>query len=144
MTEKKKSQRKVSIKKAPPEYCTAVSAKMLTEDQEQVKVIDWCHAHPDRRLGLIYHIPNGGKRHIGTAVKMKAAGVKAGVPDLFLPVAIGCFHGLYLEMKALKGGTISKEQKIWIDCLQKEGYQVVVAKGHQMAIGAIEGYLERV
>jgi VRR-NUC domain len=115
---------------------------MLTEEEEQIKVINWCHAHSDPRLAMIYHIPNGGKRHIGTAVKMKAAGLKAGVPDLFLPLAIGGFHGLYIEMKAAKGGSLSTEQKIWIDCLREQGYQVVVAKGCEMAIGAIQGYLE--
>ena len=38
--------------------------------------------HP--QLALIFAIPNGGKRHIGTARKLKAEGVRSGVPDIFL------------------------------------------------------------
>ena len=44
-------------------------------------------------LVLLYHIPNGGKRDAQTAISLKRQGVKAGVPDLHLPVARGGYHG---------------------------------------------------
>lgn len=50
-------------------------------------------------LALLYHIPNGGKRDAKTATILKRQGVKAGVPDLHLPVARGGYHGLYIELK---------------------------------------------
>ena len=52
-------------------------------------------------LELMYAIPNGGKRHIHTAVVLKQTGVKSGVPDIFLPVRRGK-HGLFIEMKRKK------------------------------------------
>jgi hypothetical protein len=47
---------------------------------------------------LRHAIPNSGRRACGTAVKLKKDRVRPGVPDLFLPAAIGGFHGLYVEM----------------------------------------------
>jgi hypothetical protein len=38
---------------------------------------------------------------MGTAVKLQKEGVRPGVPALFLSVALGGFHGLYVEMKRL-------------------------------------------
>ena len=38
---------------------------------------------------LIYHVPNGGHRHKKVAEKLKDQGVKAGIPDLVLPMARG-------------------------------------------------------
>ena len=38
---------------------------------------------------LLFHVPNGGKRNAAEAAHLKRQGVKAGVPDLFLPVARG-------------------------------------------------------
>lgn len=116
---------------------------IATEHEEQVTVIDWCEAmsrmHPN--LNLIYAIPNAGKRSLAIGAKMKREGLKSGVPDLFLPVARKGYHGLYIEMKRRKGGSVSKEQKDWIRDLTEEGYQVLVCKGADEAIKAICDYL---
>ena len=37
----------------------------------------------------MFRIPNGGSRHPAEAARLKAQGVKAGVPDLCIPVARG-------------------------------------------------------
>ena len=52
------------------------------EHQEQKTLIKWCEykGHP---YNLIFAIPNGGQRHKAVAAKLKAEGVKSGVPDLF-------------------------------------------------------------
>ena len=56
------------------------------EDAEQRIIFQWAAmetaAHPE--LGLLYAIPNGGKRAIKTAIALKAQGVKSGVPDMCL------------------------------------------------------------
>ena len=56
-----------------------------TEHTEQVALFDWARANEPRhlQLGLLFAIPNGGKRHVGTGRKLKAEGVKSGVPDIF-------------------------------------------------------------
>ena len=51
-------------------------------------------------VDLLYHIPNGGRRDAKEAAHLKRQGVRAGVPDLCLPVPRGGFHGLYIELKA--------------------------------------------
>ena len=79
------------------------------EDAEQRVIFQWAAmetaACPE--LWLLYAIPNGGKRAIKTAIALKAQGVKSGVPDMCLPVARGGYHGLYIELKRQKGGTVS-------------------------------------
>jgi len=65
---------------------------------------EWLHA-----------IPNGGKRNIVTAVKLKKEGVKPGIADLFLPIPMEhkgkIYHGLYVEVKVANRGRLSKDQK---------------------------------
>jgi len=121
--------------------------KVPTESQEQKALIQWCNAQSmGSKLNgarYIFAIPNGGKRNIITAVNMKAEGVKAGVPDLFLPVPMGRFHGLFIEMKRKKGGTVSNEQE---DCgflLGSLGYMVMVCRGADEAEKTITEYLSQ-
>ncbi len=112
------------------------------EGTEQETVINWCECmafrYPD--LSLIYHIPNGGKRGKAEAARMKRQGVKAGVPDLCLPVPRSGFHVLYIEMKFGKGRT-SEEQDKWIDNLTAQGYCCVVCFGADAAIHTICEYM---
>lgn len=115
----------------------------MSEHTEQAALIDWAERLTPRlpELGLLYAIANagaGGQR--GQAGKMKAEGVKRGVPDLCLPVARGGYHGLYIELKAT-GGTLSAEQKQWIAGLRGGGYCAEVCVGTVAAAEAIERYL---
>ena len=92
-------------------------------------------------LEMLFHIPNGGDRHPAVASKMKAEGVKKGVPDLCLPVARCGYHGLFIELKRQKGGTISPEQKAWIQALNGQGYRAEVCKGAAEAWDVIQEYM---
>ncbi|PHV69234.1 nuclease [Sporanaerobium hydrogeniformans] len=116
---------------------------MGTESQEQMVVFRWAAYEGVRRqeLKLLYHVPNGGKRDIGTAKRLKIEGVKAGVPDICLPVSRGGYHGLYIELKVGKNKP-TVLQREWIENLKKEGYFVEVCYGSQEAIKAIESYLQ--
>jgi hypothetical protein len=109
----------------------------MTESQEQRTVVEWA-----AWKGLpIFAIPNGGKREIHTATRLKAEGVRAGVPDLFLPIASQGFHGLFVEMKRADGGTVSAKQQEWLDLLNANGYRAVVCHGADEAIEQIGRYL---
>lgn len=114
----------------------------MTEHEHQVMLMEWIRwntrHHPCLRL--MYAVPNGSFRHIGTAKRLKDEGVKAGVPDLALPVARGGYHGLYIEMKSEKG-RLSSEQKQWIFDLNNEGYHAIVAVGWESAKNEIIDYL---
>ena len=67
------------------------------ESEEQICLFQWAQYQSGRypELELMYHIPNGGSRNKYEAANLKLQGVKAGVPDICLPVARGKFHGLY-------------------------------------------------
>jgi L-cysteine desulfidase len=110
-----------------------------TEHLEQVTLIAWYRR--TYKNELLVAIPNGGKRHIKTALAMKREGVSKGFPDIFLPVPNSQFHGLFIEMKRKKGGALSKEQKAWLEHLNSVGYQAVVCKGFLEAKEVIECYL---
>lgn len=113
------------------------------EEIEQEHVFLWAsmeeRAYPE--LAMLYAIPNGGKRAIKTAVALKKQGVKRGVPDMCLPVSRGGYHGLYIELKRQKGGTVSDEQREWIAALNTQGYKAIVCHGAEEAIEQIRGYL---
>ena len=82
-----------------------------SEATEQERVINWAtfYAKDFPELALLYHIPNGGSRNQLEAANLKRQGVKAGVPDLCLPVPRNGKHGLYVEMKWQKNKTTDKQ-----------------------------------
>lgn len=68
---------------------SAQRAPVPTESVEQQLLFRWTRFYVSKypELALLYHIPNGGSRRKSEAGRFKAEGVKAGVPDLFLPAA---------------------------------------------------------
>ncbi len=114
------------------------------EDTEQISVIEWAEWNAKRypELKLLHHIPNGGKRNAKEAARFKAMGVKAGVPDLFLPVPRAGYAGLYIEMKYGKNKTTEKQDE-WIAALRQQGYQVTVCYSAPEATAELECYLRQ-
>ena len=113
------------------------------EDNEQICLMQWAAAQSDKfpKLSLIFHIPNVGKRNACEAAQFKRMGVKAGVPDLFLPVPRGGCHGLFIELKAPRG-KVSDHQRGWLESLKASGYAVSVCYGCDEARRDILRYLE--
>ena len=99
-----------------------MSDLISSEHFEQRSFVMWFkQTYPSIR---IFAIPNGGARNINTARKLKCEGVSAGIPDLFIPA----WH-LWIEIKRVKGGRLSPEQKDWIEYLESVGYRVIVGYG---------------
>lgn len=90
---------------------------------------------------MMFHIPNGGKRGKAEAIRFKAEGVKAGVPDICLPVPRGEWHGLFIEMKRREGGSVSPEQTAWLEALMHAGYYTAICRGWEDAQRVIVAYL---
>ncbi len=113
------------------------------EDAEQITLFKWAQFSSGRfpELELMFHIPNGGKRDAREAARFKAMGVKAGIPDIFLPAPRGEYHGLFIELKA-PGGRPSAYQKSFLQALANQGYKAVVCFGWEEAAKAITEYLE--
>ena len=90
---------------------------------------------------LLFAVPNGGKRSRIQACILKGEGVRAGVPDLFLAVARGGYHGLFLELKTEKG-RISEAQLEMHARLAKQRYFVAVPRSVGEALEVIQQYLK--
>lgn len=114
-----------------------------TEEAEQAAVFEWAQLMQPQfpELADLFHIPNGGYRPIMTAAKLKAQGVKPGVPDLCLPVARGGYHGLWIELKRRRSGKVSPHQQDWLTELRFQGYRAEIAHGSEEACGIIYSYL---
>lgn len=110
-----------------------------TEEEEQAALFQYAEwqKHP---WNLLFAIPNGGKRSPKTGAMLKRTGTKAGIPDIFLPVARSPHYGLFIELKSLKG-RIQPHQQVWHENLRKEGYAVEVCRGCEDAVKAIKEYL---
>jgi hypothetical protein len=123
---------------------TRTNTPVPKEASEQKWLFQWAAnslgKHPE--LALMFHIPNEGKRSRTTGARMRQEGLKRGVPDIFLPVPRGGFHGLFIEMKRIKGSKTSDDQKGWLEALHRQGYQAFVCKGWCEAADRIEEYLE--
>ncbi len=113
-----------------------------SESEEQQTLFQWAELMLNRYppLALLYHVPNGGARSAATAGRLKAEGVKSGVPDLCLPAASGVYHGLYIEMK-VKPNKPTAEQVWWLERLNAAGFYAAVCYGWQEGADLIERYL---
>jgi hypothetical protein len=116
---------------------------MNLEHQHQKAVMQWANFQIGRypELGLLFAIPNGGARDPRVGAKLKAEGVKAGVPDLCLPVARGGFNALYLELKQGRNKA-TPEQLWWHESLRANGNAAFVVHGWESATQHIADYLE--
>lgn len=128
-----------------------------TEHEEQAALIRWASLNEwhEPRLAMLCAIPNGGVRAKATAGRLKAEGVRRGVPDLALFVpGIGkrpdhdggtgyMAAALFVELKRVKGGTVSREQRAMIDALNRQGYRAEVCRGWIEAARVIADYLGR-
>ena len=113
------------------------------EAAEQTTLLEWAMMQRGKypELQLLFHIPNGGSRNRLEAINLKKQGVKAGVPDLFLPVARGGKHGLFIELKYGKNKT-SENQDKWLSELERQGYKTAVCYGCEAAAETLVKYLK--
>lgn len=91
------------------------------------------------------HVPNGEFRDPRTARRLKAQGVKPGVPDVLIfesppnaPMAVGAA----LELKT-EDGRASRGQKDWLDALRLNLWEVAVVHGPDEAAAKLRewGYI---
>ena len=116
----------------------------MKEADIQKAIIKWSqqpkvrNTFPD--LKMLYHVPNERLCSGRQGMELKRMGVKKGVPDLVLPVPSNGFNGLYIELKTTTG-TLSEEQKWWLNELKIRGYMAVVCYGFEEAINVLICYL---
>lgn len=99
------------------------------EADEQRLFVKRFRLDPRTRQHLACAVPNGGRRNVIEATRLKAEGVTRGVPDwlCFAKGRDGAI-GLAIEFKSPTGrGRLSVEQRQWIEGLGSLGWRVVVA-----------------
>ena len=120
---------------------------MPTERQEQDKVLAWARLmvsighHHLRFLRCGFE---GLRLSMGVRMQAKRQSVSTGWPDmvLFVPQRYPVtYHGLFIELKRLKGGTVSAEQARMIGDLNSLGYKAIMCRGADHAINEIKRYL---
>ena len=108
----------------------------MSEAEEQITVVEYC----DLKRIPVYHVPNEAKRSPQGGLYMRRLGLRAGVPDLCIPVARGKYHSLYIEMKTKKG-RVTERQADWIELLREQGMCAYVCHGADNAIALIDLYM---
>jgi len=124
----------------------------LTEHQIQrsyFNILKW-NEKDFPELAYIFAIGNGGLRDKRTGAKMKAEGVKRGVPDIMIPIMTSkqfghnmlgySMGGCFLETKTEKG-VMSKEQKAYRLFLIEQGYEHIICRSVPELVSATENYL---
>lgn len=118
--------------------------RIITKEASEQVILFRYFAHYPEIYKNMFAIPNGGSRHPLEALNLKRQGVKAGVPDIFLAIPQGNYHGLFIELKrSIKPAPVSKEQKQQIALLIAQGYKVLVSIGWVKAANDIFYYLNR-
>lgn len=116
-----------------------------SESNEQQKLFAWSEIArliPEYKgIELMYHIPNEGKRSNYTGGKMKKEGMKNGVSDICLPLAKGCYHGFYIEMK-YGNNKLTDEQRYFLKGVKNQGYATAVCYSAEEAIRKIQLYFK--
>lgn len=110
------------------------------ESQLQILCIEWFRAmYPQYRM-LLFAIPNGGKRNVVTALRMKREGVISGVPDLFLSIGRNGYHGFYIEMKFGKN-KMSQNQEKFFQYAKKHGYKCELINSFDQFVREVTFYV---
>lgn len=96
----------------------------LEDDLQELCVTLFRYRYRDK---MIFAIPNGGRRNIREAARLKRCGVLAGVPDLFIAEANKNWNGLFVELKAGKNGTTLSQENIFPRLIEKK-YRVEICR----------------
>ena len=114
------------------------------ENRDQMALFHWLRTvryQGQPLAAYAFHCPNGGYRQYREAVRLKAMGVKAGIPDVAMMIPAKGFHGLFIELKS-EAGKLSAEQKEVCEMLVEQGYFVRMARSWHEAARIICDYLD--
>lgn len=111
------------------------------EHRIQCQCVRWFFLQYPKLRGRLFAVPNGGKRDVTTAAKLKAEGVVAGVADLILLVRNSKYGALLIEMKT-SSGRQSESQKQWQKIVGGD-YKYVVCRSVEDFINKVNSYLNQ-
>ena len=96
--------------------------KYLEESLQETCVTWFRYRYPGK---IIFHVPNGGRRKLLEAVRLKRQGVTKGVPDIVVLEPSSLRHGLFVELKVGKN-KLTKEQVEFMQNLKSRNYEAGV------------------
>lgn len=111
------------------------------EHRLQCACVNWFNIQFPSRRGLLFAVPNGGRRDAVTGAKLKAEGVVSGVSDLILLEPNGLFTSLCIEMKTPVGRQ-STSQRTWQRLVEHHCAKYVVCRSLAEFIREINDYLK--
>ena len=116
---------------------------LASEHQLQSAFVQWARAKEGKypELRLAFAVPNAAKRSFALAQIMRDEGLRAGVPDWWLPVPRKGFSGLVIEFKA-PGKKVTDAQASYMEMLLIEGWRVYTMNDWAMAAIVVETYLQ--
>lgn len=119
-----------------------MTTRIPTEQEEQIRVVDYLELLKLQGKVLIFttHADNM-KTSIYVAKQAKKLGKRAGYPDFTIVTNTGVL--LYIELKRVKGGVTSKEQKEWINALNTcDGVKAWICRGYEECIHTINLFIK--
>lgn len=130
-------------KRGVPVYRIDGEKTIGSEDVHQETLTSWVRMNKGNisQLELYHHIPNGGRRDKKTAARLMGQGVKAGVPDVFIPAPSNGYHGIYIELK-VDGNYATEAQNEFLCGVLDQGYFACICYGWRAAAEVIRLYFK--
>lgn len=110
------------------------------EHQIQAACVRWFEMQYPEYDGLLFAVPNGGRRDKQTGALLREEGVRAGVSDLLLLVPSVRYHGLCVEMKAAEGRQ-RPSQKEWQKKVERQGYRYALCRSLDDFMKVVSDYM---
>lgn len=134
----------------PPELMRLLGMKGTEESprrkprQEEHRIqsacVRWFAREYQEFDGLLFAVPNGGRRDLRTGAMLREEGVRAGVSDLLLLVPTVRYHALCIEMKTQCGRQHPSQRK-WQQAVEAEGYKYVLCRSLEDFIREVSSYM---
>jgi len=117
------------------------------EHDLQCACVRWFRLQYPTKRKLLFAIPNGAKlsgsplQRAKAWKRLEAEGAQPGVADLFLSIARGNLHGLYIETKT-PAGRQSPAQKEFEAAVIQEGFGYAIPRSIENFMQIIASYLK--
>lgn len=110
------------------------------EQISHINIVNWFkYTYPQYEEDL-HHFANERKCSPQHGAILRKMGVKAGVSDFFLALAMREYHGLWIELKT-ESGKLSEHQKRFLERKNKRDYYAVTCYGEEAAKEVFKWYL---